>query len=40
MAQELEAAQRELRGQFTRIAQLQADLDTVRSNLKKLGGEA
>jgi hypothetical protein len=40
MAQELEAAQRELRIQFTRIAQLQADLDTVRSNLKKFGAEA
>jgi Collagen triple helix repeat (20 copies) len=34
MAQELEAAQRELRIQFTRIAQLQADLDSLRSELK------
>src|SRR5262245_49708938 len=35
MAQELEAAQRELRVQFTRIAQLQADLDALRSELKR-----
>lgn len=34
MAQELEVAQRELRVQFTRIAQLQADLDSLRSELK------
>lgn len=34
MAQELEAAQRELRVQFTRIAQLQADIDSLRSELK------
>src|SRR5262249_1126405 len=34
MAQELEAAQRELRIQFTRIAQLQAALDSLRSELK------
>ena len=32
---DLEAAQRELRVQFTRIAQLQADLDSLRSDLKK-----
>jgi hypothetical protein len=35
MAQELEIAQRELRVQFTRIAQLQSELDSLRSDLKK-----
>ena len=42
MAQELDAAKRdlqaaqgELRAQFTRIAQLQADLDSLRSDMKK-----
>ena len=35
MAQELENAQRELRVQFTRIAQLQAELDLLRADLKE-----
>ena len=35
MAQELEVVQRELRVQFTRISQIQSDLDTLRADLKK-----
>ena len=33
----LEQAERDLRVQFTRIAQLQADLDTLRSNRRTDG---
>ena len=35
MAEELDAARRELSIQFTRIAQLQAELDALRAQLKK-----
>jgi len=36
VTQELEDVQRSLRVQFTRIAELQADLDDIRVALKKL----
>jgi hypothetical protein len=35
ITKELEAAQRDLRVQFTRIAQLQAEVDVLRSELKQ-----